>query len=329
MDETNSLEQRHRKGALAVNLGLAANIILAAAKTLVGILGHSPALLADGVNSTSDVAYYLVVAVFMRLARKPADETHPYGHNQLESISALIVGAFVISTGIAIFWSAVDNVFELFSGASTFSGAEPLALWIALGTVAIKLFLTYFTQQLYQQTNNAALLALAYDHRNDIFSAAGASVGIALGRMGLPWVDPLVGALVALLVLRTGLGIVRQSSADLMDPVPSKALARQIMRLMSSIPEVLAVEEMHAHRFGPYLVVNLTIGIDGEISVADGDCIASKVEYAILNSIDMVRRVYVHYHPVQELPCQTEPAAKLPLPPIVVNLESSDPGAPG
>ena len=111
--EQTELERRNRKSALAVNLGLAANVFLAVLKTSVGIVGHSPALLADGINSTSDVAYYLVVAVFMRLARKPADETHPYGHSQLESIASLVVGAFVITTAIAIFWDSVNNVFEL------------------------------------------------------------------------------------------------------------------------------------------------------------------------------------------------------------------------
>ncbi len=92
-----------------------ANIFLALLKTSVGILGHSPALLAEGVNSTSDVAYYVVVAVFMRLSHKPADETHPYGHNQLESIASLVVGAFIVTTAIAVFWNAVNDVFELFT----------------------------------------------------------------------------------------------------------------------------------------------------------------------------------------------------------------------
>jgi cation diffusion facilitator family transporter len=98
-------KQRERQSSLAVNLGLVANLFLAALKTSIGVLGHSPALLADGINSTSDVAYYLVVIVFMKLAREPADTEHPYGHSQLESIAALIVGSFVITTAIAIFWS--------------------------------------------------------------------------------------------------------------------------------------------------------------------------------------------------------------------------------
>lgn len=293
--------QRNRKSQLAVNLGLAANILLALLKTSVGILGHSPALLAEGVNSTSDVAYYLVVAVFMRLSRKPADETHPYGHNQLESIASLVVGAFIIATAIAVFWDAVNNVFELMIGEVQSLGASPLAFWVAVLTVGLKIGLFFYTRRLGQETNNPAVMALAYDHRNDILSAMAAGLGIFFGQRGYPWADPLVGALVALLILRTGVEILRQSSAELMDAVPSRALARQIQKLLVALPEVHSLEEVHAHRFGPYMVVNLTIGIDGRLSVAAGDCIATEVENLIYQEMDLVRRVYVHYHPVTNL----------------------------
>jgi cation diffusion facilitator family transporter len=299
-----AFEQRNRKSQAAVNLGLIANIFLAVFKTTVGIIGHSPALLAEGVNSTSDVAYYLVVWVFMRMSRKPADESHPYGHSQLESIASLVVGAFIVTTGIAVFWDSINTVFELFSGEATSSGASLLALWIALATVVIKIGLLVYTRRLGQQTNNPAVIALAYDHRNDVMSATAASIGIYLGRQGYPWVDPLVGALVALLILRTGVEILRQSSADLMDTVPSRALARRISGLLSAVPEVKSLEEVHAHRFGPYLVVNLTIGVDGSLSVAAGDCISTEVENLVYANIDLVRRVYVHYHPYGILdPC--------------------------
>ena len=301
------IQQRNRKSQLAVSLGLVVNIFLALIKTTVGILGHSPALLAEGVNSTSDVAYYVVVAVFMRLSRKPADETHPYGHNQLESIASLVVGAFIITTAIAVFWDAVNNVFELLTGEVQSIGASTLALWVALFTVVIKIYMFWYTRRLGNETNNPAVIALAFDHRNDILSASAAALGIFFGQRGYPWADPLVGALVALLILRTGVEILRQSSADLMDAVPSRALARQIDALLATLPDVLSLEEMHAHRFGPYLVVNLTIGIDGSLSVAAGDCIATQVETLIYQKMDLVRRVYVHYHPVTSLEsCNTE-----------------------
>jgi cation diffusion facilitator family transporter len=289
--------RRERRSTLAVNLGLTANILLAAAKTVTGILGHSPALLADGVNSTSDVAYGIVVAIFVRRAGKPADEEHPYGHRQMESIAALVVGSFVITTAVAIFWDAVNDVFDLLSGQSSFGGAAITALWVAIVTILLKIALTIFTQRVGQETANAAVQALAYDHRNDIFSAAAAALGIFLGRLGYPWVDPLAGALVALVILRTGIEILRESSAELMDTVPSQALTEQVRAAVHGIPGLEGVEEILAHRFGPYLVLNLTICVEGSLSVAEGDCIASQVERALHEEIDLLRRVHIHYHP--------------------------------
>ncbi len=290
-------EQRERKGILTVTLGLAANIFLAALKTSIGVLGHSPALLADGINSISDVAYGIVVSVFIRLAGKPPDEEHPYGHNQMESVAAVIVGSFVMTTAIAIFWDTVNNVYDLMVGQGDFSGAAIGALWVALLTVALKLGLAIFTKRIGQQTQNVAVLALAYDHRNDVFSAMAATIGIFFGRMGYPWVDPLAGALVALVILRTGIEILRESTTDLMDTLPGRALARQITGLLSSIPDVKQVEEIHSHRFGPYLVANVTIGVEGSLSVTDGDKIATQVERTLTKHIEFMRRVHVHYHP--------------------------------
>ena len=291
------IDQRKRKSILTVNLGLAANALLAVLKTSIGILGHSPALLADGVNSTSDVAYGIVVSVFMRLAGKPPDEEHPYGHSQMESIAAVVVGSFVMTTAIAIFWDAVNNVYDLLIGQGDFGGASISALWVGALTVVLKLGLTIWTQRIGRQTQNAAVLALAYDHRNDVFSALAATIGILFGRMGYLWVDPLAGALVALIILRTGIEILRESAADLMDTLPGQALAQQITKLLDGIPGVQQVEEIHAHRFGPYLVANVTIGVDGSLSVAAGDEIATQVERILIEQIEYMRRVHVHYHP--------------------------------
>ncbi len=293
------LEQRDQKSILSINLGLLANVFLAGLKTAVGILGRSPALLAEGINSTSDVAYYLVASVFIRLARKPADVAHPYGHRQLESIAALIVGSFIITTAVAVFWGSINEVFELWRGTSVFDGASSYALWVALFTVLLKLGLASFTRMVGRQTGSAVVLALASDHRNDVFSASAAALGIFLGQRGYPWVDPLAGALVALLILRTGIGILHEASVELMDAVPGRELEAQVRKLLEVIPGVRQVEEVHAHRFGPYLVINLTIGIDGSLSVKAGDEIASLAERTLNKNIPYLRRVHVHYHPAR------------------------------
>src|SRR3989304_2550873 len=108
--------ERDRKSLWAVNLGLGVNILLSALKTTFGLIGHSPALLAEGINSTSDVAYYVVASIFVRLAKKPADTEHPYGHRQLENIATLVVGAFVVATAVTVFWDAIDKVWDLLDG---------------------------------------------------------------------------------------------------------------------------------------------------------------------------------------------------------------------
>lgn len=292
--------ERERKSLWAVNLGLGINIVLSAIKTIVGVLGHSPALLAEGINSISDVAYYVVASIFVRLANKPADTEHPYGHRQLESIASLVVGAFVVGTAVKVFWDSVDKIWDLMDGELTSMGAHPYALWVALGTVAVKVFLFYYVRKLGRETQNPIVDALAYDHRNDILSASAASIGIFLGQRGFPWVDPLAGALVALLILRTGIFILRESSAQLMAAVPSRELAKQILVLLSEIMEVRQLEELQANRFGPHLVINLTIGIDETLTVKQGDSIATRVEEQIYDFFPSVLRAHVHYHPADQ-----------------------------
>lgn len=293
---------RIRTGNRAINTGLSANVFLALLKTAVGIMGHSEALLADGINSTSDVAYGVVVKVFMSFAGRPPDREHPYGHRQLESIAALTVGSFVVATAITLFWDAVNKVYDIYQGSSAPHPIGLIAFWVSLLTVSAKLILAHYTQRVASHTGNAAILALARDHRNDIFSAAGAAAGIVASRLGYAWADPLVGALVAMVILLTGIQILRESSADLMDTVPGEQVEHQARAALAAVPGVEAVEEVLAHRFGPYLVLNVTIGVNGGASVSEGDRIASSVEKALFAAFTLVRRVHVHYHPLGMIP---------------------------
>jgi cation diffusion facilitator family transporter len=281
-----------------VNLGLFANIILAVAKVTVGIIGHSRALLADGINSTSDVAYYIVVKIFTRLAGKPADKEHPYGHQQMESIAAVVIGAFVITTAIAIFWESINRTYDIWShGAEDTMKFQFFSLLTAFGTIGIKLVLFFYTRAAAKTTANGALMALAYDHRNDIFSSIGAAAGIALDWWGITWGDPVAGACVALIILRTGIEILRESSSDLMDTLPDDSLEQQVRFLAGEIDGVETIEYLRAHRFGPYYVVNITIGVGGDLTVAQGDAIATRVEEVLIDKIELLKKTYVHFHP--------------------------------
>jgi cation diffusion facilitator family transporter len=293
---TGELAQRRRESQTAIGIGLVANIALAAAKTAAGIVGRSSALVSDGINSISDTVYYVLVASFVRHASEPADREHPYGHAQMESIASLVVGAFVLTTAVAILWSEVTTLFGMITRGGT-RDIGAIALWVAVATVAVKAVLSWWTRARGKATDNTVLVALGDDHATDLAASGAVAVGILLARRGAPWVDPAAGAVVGLLIFRTGLRILRNAATDLMDAVPSESLAREIRAVLAQVPAIRQVEEIQAHRFGPYFVVNLTIGLDGSLTIAEGDRVCTQVERTIYDSIPEIRRVHVHYHP--------------------------------
>jgi cation diffusion facilitator family transporter len=286
--------------SLTVNLGLFSNVVLAALKTSIGILGHSPAVLADGINSTSDVIYYIAVKIFMKQAKKPADKEHPYGHRQLETISAIVVGAFILTTGITIFWESINKVYELLTGVDAGRSASAWALMIAIFTFAVKLGLYFYTRKTAKHTHNPTLRALANDHLNDIMASVAVIVGVVLGRMGYYWMDPAAGAVVAIYIIKTGVEIIMDSSSELMDHIPDDDFGKELRDLTLLVEGVKGIEELGVHRFGPYYTISMTISVAGNISIDEGHNISHKVEQRLLDHFNNgLRKVHIHYHPYE------------------------------
>lgn len=288
--------QRSKLSARSINLALVANILLAILKTTVGIFAHSSALLADGINSTSDVVYNTAVVIFIRASRKPADEDHPYGHSQFESIGALVIAAFIITAAFTIFWNSVQTMFDYLQG-SEIPGINSLAVYVALFTILLKGLLFLYTRTVGKKTNNPTVIALSLDHRNDIFSAAAVVAGTLAAQFGYHWADPLAGAIVAVFFLMSGIEILRDSTDILMDTVPGQSLDKEIRSLLEDVNGLEGIEQIQAHRFGQYLVINLTIYVCGDISVRDGHEVAEEVERRLKKEIDFLQAVHVHYHP--------------------------------
>ena len=292
------MSDRDRITASTVNLGLFSNIILALLKSLIGIFGHSQALLADGINSTSDVVYYVAVKIFMRQAKKPADPEHPYGHRQLESISALVVGAFIITTGIAIFWQSLGKIFELVSNPGAVKETSLWVLMIAAATLLLKIFLLNLTQRNHRNTGNPTLKALANAHLNDIMAAGAGIAGGVAARRGLPLMDPAAGAIGAVCIFKTGISIIMESSAELMDAIPDREFSDTVRKLAHAVEGVRCIEDLGVHRFGTFYTIEMTICVDGGISVDEGHAIAHRVEEKLLAHYEGgLRRVMIHYHP--------------------------------
>jgi cation diffusion facilitator family transporter len=164
----------------------------------------------------------------------------------------------------------------------------------------VKVGLYLFTRRIGQQTGSLAVLAVARDHRNDVFSVSTATLGILMARAGYIWFDPLAAAVVALVILATGISILRDSSASLMDLFPSQPVAQRIRTLLEGVPGIEEVEEIRVHQIGHYLMVDVVIGVEGTLTVAAGNEIATQAEERLYNNLDFLRHVSVHYHPRRE-----------------------------
>jgi cation diffusion facilitator family transporter len=286
-----------QENTFAVNLGLISNIILAFLKVTFGILGHSPALLADGINSTSDVVYYIAAIIFLHISVKPADKEHPYGHRQMENVAAIVVGSFIITTAIALFWNSIDSVYDIIVEDAPSQKALLITLIIALFTIITKIVLTLITRKIGSKTNNKAIKALAYDHLNDVFASLAAAVGIFFSRYGYFWVDPLAGAVVAIFILKTGIEIIKESAYTIMDTSPGEALREQIISIAQGISGITQVENIRTHKFGQFIVINMDACIEGTLTVSEGDKIADRLELLLLRNIKNLLEVNIHYHP--------------------------------
>jgi cation diffusion facilitator family transporter len=284
----------------SVNLGLFTNVIFAILKTIIGIYGKSQALIADGINSTSDVAYYLAVSIFMKKSDKPADKEHPYGHKQLDNIAAIVVGAFIITTGATIFWNSITTIYDMWSGTYSVSKKALFPLIVSLITILAKIFLYSDAKKTYKLSKNPTIKALMNDHINDLMASIGVFVSLLamMINSSLLWVDPLASCLVAIFILRTGFEIIIDSSNELMDSLPDGDFASQIEKIVLSQNEVLSISHIGAHKYGTAYVLNITMEINPDLTVREGDKICDVIESQLMSRFnESLKKINIHYHP--------------------------------
>ena len=291
------MERRDVTTRRALRAALASKVALAASKVAVGVTVHSPALLADGINSATDVAYTIAARHFVVRASEPPDDRHPYGHGQLEGIATLTVGAFVMATAIALFVGGFNDVIQILIGQHEVSDTSLVALGVAAVTVALKLVLWLVTAAQARSVDSLIVSALARDHRNDIWSAGAAGVGILASRAGVGWGDPAAAIAVSAIIFKTGLDVLREAADDLMDTRPSDDRLAATTAIAKGVDGVEAVEITGMHRYGRRFVLTVTVHVDGVLTVAAGHTIADAVEGRLLSELDGLASVDVHVEP--------------------------------
>jgi cation diffusion facilitator family transporter len=276
-------------------LGMAVSGSLAAIKITLGLMGHSSAVVADGLENGGDVFASGLVLLGLTLAAKPADRNHPYGHGRLEILTGLLIGFLLGSTGIAISYTALQQV-----TGKAHPLPAPFVVWPLIGSAAVKGILSGVKFHYGRKIRSTTLLADAWHDTVDIISAlsALAAVSLALVAPGEFHAADHWGAfVVGLIVVFTGVWVARDSSLQLMDTMPDRETMAMIRRVALTVAGVRGVEKCYARKTGLQYHVDLHLEVDPDITVRHSHEIAKQVRGVIKETLPWVADVLVHVEP--------------------------------
>lgn len=283
----------------AALLGLVVNLGLGLAKLVGGLVGGSFALISDAVNSLGDVVTSVAVLLALRLAQRPADREHPYGHTRAEAVAGLGVSVLVLGSALLVGAEALRRL----------RMPHPLppawTLGIAAANVVIKEGLFRYKIRLARRTGSSALVANAWDHRADAFSALAVMVGLAVVRFGGPsliFADEVAALVVVAIILRSAASLIGESTHELMDVQAEGAFLERIEAAAREVPDVLGIETLHVRKSGLEYFADIHIEVDPDLTVAEGHRIGHLVKDDLLERFPTLRDVLVHLEPYPHTP---------------------------
>jgi len=280
-------------GARVALFGMIVNSIFALAKILGGFFGHAYVLIADGIESGLDVAGSFVIWSGLKVAARPPDASHPYGHGKAEPIAAMIVAVGVVAAAVGL---AIQSVREIFL---PHHAPAPYTLVILVVVIVVKETLFRYVNRIGRKIDSTAVQTDAWHHRSDALTSAAAFIGISVALVGgKRWqsADDWAAIFACGVIATNGVRLLRPAFYEIMDTAPRK-IVKSVCSVASSVPGVMEVEKCRARKMGLDFYVDLHVGVDGNISVHEGHEIAHRVKAAIQRSDSRVADVLVHIEP--------------------------------
>ncbi|MBU8879522.1 cation diffusion facilitator family transporter [Bacillus sp. FJAT-29790] len=291
---------RFKRAEFAAVLGIVINIALAIVKWVIGVYAGSRALVADAVHSASDVAGSFAVYLGLRAAKQPPDKDHPYGHGKAESIAAIIVAVILLLVGIEIGKSSFQSFFKPIEAPKT------IAIAAVIVSIIVKEAMFRYKYKLGKELNSDALIVNAFEHRSDVYSSIAALLGIGSaiigGKLGIHWLeyaDPVAGVVVSVMVIKMSWDLGKESIHNALDHVLHEEDTIELRRTVETVEEVKKIDELHAREHGHYVIVDLKISVDPNMTVEEGHRVGKKVKGKLLE-MDNVQNVFVHINPYNE-----------------------------
>lgn len=298
------MENREKQIYRTTLIGSVVNIILSVMKFIAGIVGHSSAMIADAVHSLSDLISDAIVLFFVKIANKPQDADHPYGHGKYETLATVIIGVILGAVGIGILIDGITKTIGFFHG-DTLTVPNWWALGAALLSIVSKEWLFRFTIRVGRKVDSNVLIANAWHHRSDAYTSVATVIGIGGAMLlGPRWaiLDPLAAAAVSIFIIIEAWQITHPALDELLEKSLSDDELREISRIIMSVDGVKDFHHLRTRKVGAQTAISMHIKLPGQLSLTDAHAIATEVEDRLRlrygpRSIITVHMEPYHTHP--------------------------------
>lgn len=296
-NKTNVNEEFTKIANRVSGVTIVGNVILSVFKLCAGLLAHSSAMLSDAVHSASDVFSTFIVMIGIRFSSQTADREHPYGHERMECVSAIVLAMVLFITGCGIGVEAVEKMFG--AKASNLQIPGVLALIAALISIVSKEGMYWYTRHYAKRIDSGALMADAWHHRSDAFSSVGALIGIAGARMGFPVMDTLASLVIFGFIVKAAWDIFKDAMDKMVDHSCDEETERQIYACVMEYEEVKEIDLLRTRIFGNRIYVDVEIQVEGSYTLEKAHEIAEAVHEKIENEFSKVKHIMVHVNPYE------------------------------
>ena len=289
------MDNQPREALRVSAVSIAVNLALAAGKLLAGLVARSGAMVSDAVHSASDIFSTIVVIIGVKLSGKAADREHPYGHERMECVAAIILAVILLITGIFIAREGIQRILAARDEALPVPGA--LALVAAVVSILVKEAMFWYTRAHAKRLRSSALMADAWHHRSDAMSSVGALVGIAGARLGLPVLDPLASVVICLFIAKAAFDIFRDAVDKMVDHCADAETEASIRARAEAHEGVRRVDLLRTREFGSRLYIELEIAVDAALPLDEAHAIAEQVHDDVEQAFPQVKHIMVHVNP--------------------------------
>lgn len=288
--------KNNEKIAIKVSvISIILNCLLTLIKFISGVISKSSAMISDSVHSLSDVLSTFVVIIGVKISNKKADSDHPYGHERIECVSAIILSGMLFIIGALIGINGIKNV----TNSSNLVMPGVLALIASIISIISKEAMYQYTIRVSKKINSAALKADAWHHRSDALSSIGSFIGILGSRLGFKIFDPLASVIISLCIIKVSIDIFKDAIDKMVDKSCDKEVIDKVISVIEKNESVKNIDDIKTRQFGNKAYVDVEISVDENLLLKDAHKVGEEIHNSVENEINIVKHCMVHVNPYE------------------------------